>query len=106
MERKEEKQNLNLGTGQILNDWLQEFINQLTERLEKMEEVLVIDRLEGKIAVCENQKDGKMKNIPISELPQGVKEGNILKWEKDKYVIDNNKEIEKRIEKKMKDVWE
>jgi len=105
MDRNKE-QNLNLEGISDISEWLENFIKQLTERLEKMEETLVIDRIEGNTAVCEIRKNGKMKNIPIKELPEGVKEGNILKWEDGKYVIDNSNEIEKRIEEKMKNVWE
>lgn len=37
----------------------------------------IVDRIEGDIAVCELE-NGKMINIPLSELPQGVKEGMAL----------------------------
>lgn len=87
-------------------NWISSFIKQLTERLQKMDEILVVDRIEDDIAVCENRNNGKMKNILLSELPEGVKEGSILKWNNDKYEIDLSNEIEQRIEKKMKDVWE
>ena len=38
---------------------------------------LTIDRLEGDIAVCE-QADRTMVNIPLSQLPEGVGEGDVL----------------------------
>ncbi len=101
MERKDF--NLEIGKGAI--NWLQDFIKELSERLEKMEETLVVDRIEGNIAVCENRKTGKMKNLSISNLPEDIKEGCILKWENGAYKIDASDDIEKRIEEKMKDVW-
>ena len=76
------------------------------EKLQKMEETLVVDRIENNIAVCENRKNGKMQNISLTDLPAGVTEGTILKWENGKYEIETSNEIEQRIEKKMKDVWE
>ena len=40
-----------------------EFINEIKERLEEMEEELVIDRFEGNVAVCEDRKTGKTIEI-------------------------------------------
>ena len=108
MERKEdlgEKRNIDISLGAIAQNWVQSFLKQIAERLEKMEEVLVVDRIEGDIAVCENRKTGKMQNIYRSELPEDIQEGNILKWQNGKYEIDTSKGIENRIEQKMKDVW-
>lgn len=99
------KEKLDLGLGHTIQNWLQEFIKQLSERLEKMEEVLVVDRIEGNIAVCENRENAKMKNISLSDLPKNIKEGSILKWKDGKYEIDTSNETENRIEQKMKDVW-
>lgn len=100
------ERNNNLEIEKENRNWISNFIKQLTERLQKMDEILVVDRIEDNIAVCENRNNGKMKNILLSELPEGVKEGSILKWNNDKYEIDLSNEIEQRIEKKMKDVWE
>ena len=108
MERKEEldeKRNTDLSLGAIAQNWVQNFLKQIAERLEKMEEVLVVDRIEGDTAVCENRKTGKMQNIHRAELPEDIQEGNILKWQNGKYEIDTSMEIENRIEQKMKDVW-
>ena len=108
-ENKEGLDKLNLSLesslGLTFKDWIQDFLNDLAERLEKMEEILVIDRIEGNIAVCENRKNGKMQDIAISDLPKGVKEGDVLKWKDGKYEIDTSNEIESRIEQKMKNVW-
>ena len=72
-----------------------------------MEETLVIDRIEGKIAVCENRNTGKMIDIKISKLPKGIKEGNVLKYKKGKYIIDleEQKKIEERIKAEMENIW-
>ena len=110
MERKEEnnleeKKNVDLSLGAIAQNWIQSFLKQVAERLEKMEEVLVVDRIEGDIAVCENRKTKKMQNINIADLPRDIEEGSVLKWQNGKYEMDTSKEIENRIEQKMKDVW-
>lgn len=86
---------------------IKEFINELIERLEKMEQELVLDRFEGDIAVCEDRKTGEIKQIAKSELPEDVKEGNILTFENGEYRINNEKqeEVSKRIEEKMNKLW-
>lgn len=87
------------------SNFVENFIKELGEKLLKMQETLVVDRIEGNIAVCENRDTGKMQDILIENLPKGVKEGTILKYKNGKYEIDKSNEIEDRIEKKMKDVW-
>lgn len=108
-ENKEGLDKLNLSLksslGLTFKDWIQDFLNDLSERLEKMEEILVVDRIEGNIAVCENRASSKMQDIAISDLPKGVKEGDVLKWKDGKYEIDTPDEIQNRIEQKMKNVW-
>lgn len=111
MERNRPEENelgnkLGIGLGKIAQNWIQSFLKQIAERLEKMEEELAIDRIEGDIAVCENRKTKEMRNISLSELPKGIREGSILKWQNGKYELDESRETEKRIEQKMKDVWE
>lgn len=84
-----------------------EFINEIKERLEKMEEELVIDRFEGNVAVCEDRKTGKKIEILRENLEEGLKEGDIIKEEKGKYVQANElqEETEKRIQEKMNKLW-
>lgn len=84
-----------------------EFINEIKERLEKMEEELVIDRFEGNVAVCEDRKTGKKIEILKENLEEGLKEGDIIKEEKGKYVQANElqEETEKRIKQKMNKLW-
>lgn len=108
MERKEdlgEKRAVDLGLGAMVQNCVQNFLKQIAERLEKMEEVLVVDRIEGNIAICENRKTREKQDIDMADLPKDIKEGSILKWQNGKYKVDTSKEIENRIEQKMKDVW-
>ena len=83
------------------------FIEQITERLEKMNEKWVIDRIEGNIAICEERNTGKKKEIAKEQLPEGAKEGSVLKQENEKYVLDRKaqQEIEERIGRKMNNLW-
>lgn len=83
------------------------FIQELTERLEKMEQELTVDRFEGDYAVCEDRHTGKMYNIEKNKLPEDIKEGNVLKFENGKYVRDEAKEqeISNRIKDKMNNLW-
>ncbi|MGN1400824.1 MAG: DUF3006 domain-containing protein [Bacillus sp. (in: firmicutes)] len=68
---------------------------------------LIVDRLEGKLAVCE-RPDKTMINIPIEELPSGIKAGDVISSTKKGYVIDKDttEKRRKRIEELMKDLWE
>jgi len=73
-----------------------------------MEETLVVDRIEGEIAICENRSNKVMIEIFLSKLPEGVNEGTIIKYFDGKYRIDKEeqKEVEDRIADKMNELWE
>ena len=62
----------------------------------------IIDRFEGVYAVCETE-DKKYINIPKSELPQGIKEGDVLNCINDKWNIDTatTKERKEKIRNKL-----
>ena len=94
-------------TEQINKIDVNKFIEEISERLKKMEQELVIDRFEGNIAVCEDRKTGKIHEIEMDKLPNNAKEGSVLKYEKGKYEIDIQKEneISQRIKDKMDDLW-
>lgn len=83
------------------------FIKEIGERLEKMEEELVIDRFEENVAICEDRKTGKIKEILKENLPEGIKEGSIIREENGKYVEakEEQEKIENRIEDKMNQLW-
>lgn len=73
-----------------------------------MGEILVIDRIENNIAVCENRRNKNIIEISLEKLPPGVKEGTVVRYLEGKFIIDVEKqeEIEKRIEEKMKLLWD
>lgn len=86
---------------------LENFIQSILKEINFMEETLVVDRIEGNIAVCENRNSGKIIEIDVSKLPKEIKEGTVLKYEKGIYNIDleEKKKIEDRIKEKMKNIW-
>lgn len=56
---------------------------------------IVIDRIEGEFAVCE-LPDKSETAILLSSLPKGVKEGTVLYICNGVYVINEDKEKERR----------
>lgn len=85
------------------------FIKELEGRLNGMseEKEYTIDRFENDYVVCENRDTKEMINIPKKDLPEGIKEGSILKLKDGKYSInvDKEKEISERIKDKMNRLW-
>lgn len=80
---------------------------ELAQKLDAIEEY-TIDRFEENIAVIENKKTGKMKNIHKEKLPSECKEGDIIKCINGKYFLDleETKKTEKDIQEKYSDLWE
>lgn len=68
----------------------------------------IIDRFEGKYAVCERQSDKKMIEIKKNKLPDEATEGDYLIIKDEKITIDSKKTMErkKRIRNLMNDLWE
>lgn len=96
----------------ISKDGLNKFAGEIEERLNNMknkeEEIYTIDRIEGNIAVCENRNTKEIINIEKNKLPEGLAEGNILRYKEGKFIIDKDlqNEIEKRIKDKMDKLWD
>lgn len=57
---------------------------------------MVVDRIEGDFAVVENE--GIMLDIPLSQLPCDVKEGDIVSLSNGVYIVDNKTADEQREE--------
>lgn len=83
------------------------FMEEISERLKQMEEELVIDRFEGDVAICEDRKTGEKKEIRKEQLEEGMREGSVIKKENGRYVQmkERQKEIQERIEEKIKQIW-
>lgn len=94
------------------NRLMQSFMKKIFEKLEEFkkdeQQILVIDRFEGDLAVCENRETKQMINIEKSDLPDDIKEGDIVKKINNNYELDfeKTKEIEERINEKVKDLFE
>ena len=70
------------------NNNSEEFSSELNNYIQKTETTFSIDRFEGDFAICENKQTGEMLNIPKTELPSNISEGDIIKFENGKYVLD------------------
>lgn len=55
-----------------------------------------IDRIIDNIAVCENIMTGQKIELSLSELPEGIKEGNIITKQNEKYILNSPEEIQRR----------
>ncbi|MCL1951869.1 MAG: DUF3006 domain-containing protein [Oscillospiraceae bacterium] len=55
----------------------------------------IIDRIEGGLAVCERE-DSALENIPLCQLPEGVREGSVLVLRDGAWVLDLQAEQERR----------
>ena len=79
---------------------------ELAKKLDAIEE-FTIDRFEGDIAVLEDRNTGKMVDVKKEDLPQDVKEGDILDKINGKYTVNEEKTLEtkERIKDKMKRLW-
>lgn len=70
--------------------------------------IYVIDRFEGDIAICESRKTKEILKINKKDLPKDIQEGTIIKEiEKGKFEKEANleKEVSDRIKAKMDDLW-
>jgi len=64
------------------------FSEELENYIKKTNTSFSIDRFEGDFAICENRETNEMINIEKSLLPEECKEGDIIKFENCKYVLD------------------
>ena len=80
---------------------------ELAQKLDAIEEY-TIDRFEENMAVIEDRKTGKMKNISKEKLPIQSKEGDIIKCINGKYFLDieETEKIEKDIQENYNNLWE
>ena len=64
-------------------------------------------RLEEYIVVLENRENQKMINVGRDKIPEGVKEGDIVRVINGKILKDEKKteEVSERIKNKMDDLW-
>lgn len=91
-------------------DLIQQFVHDIHKRLDEIKSniPLVIDRIEGNIAVCENRETEEIKNIDINELPENIHEGDVIKQSNGIYELDEQTklEIQERIKNKIRNLFE
>lgn len=72
-----------------------------------MEEYLIVDRIEGKYAVCE-KNDRSMVDIELSHIDGNIQDGDVICFKDGVYTLD--KEMTKKrleeIEELTKGMWE
>lgn len=56
----------------------------------------VVDRIENEIVILESLETQLKKEVLLSELPEEIKEGNILIYENELYTIDLEEEQKRR----------
>lgn len=68
---------------------------------------VIIDRFEGKYAVCQKE-DMTMVNIERIKLPGGTKEGDVLSVLNGKIIVDKQEtdRLKKQAEELSKNIWE
>jgi len=78
----------------------------LAKKLDAIEEY-TIERFEENIIVLENRENQKMINVGRDKIPEGVKEGDIVRVINGKILKDEKKteEVSERIKNKMDDLW-
>jgi hypothetical protein len=69
---------------------------------------VIIDRFEGEFAVCEVSDEERMINLPLKDLPEGAKPGDVLKISDGGITIDNEETADrkKRINNLLDSLWE
>lgn len=79
---------------------------ELAKKLDAIKEYTV-DRFEGDYAILEDRKTNEIKNVKKDMLPENIKEGSILQYVNEKYVLDEErtKEEMNRIKDRMKNLW-
>ena len=78
----------------------------LAKKLDAIEEY-TIERFEENIVVLENRENQNMINVGRDKIPEGVKEGDIVRVINGKILKDEKKteEVSERIKNKMDDLW-
>ena len=97
--------NLNKNNNSDLYEFSSELTNFLNNTLSKFNngDSFTIDRFENNFAVLEKRNTNTFINIPISKIPNDVKEGDILVFHNSEFLldVDKTKSVNNRIENKF-----
>ena len=68
--------------------------------------IYTVDRIEEGLAVCEDEQK-QMHTFPLSQLPEGTSEGDVLIYEEGHFLLDEaaKEQRAKRIREKMRRLW-
>lgn len=55
----------------------------------------IVDRIEGNIAVLESE-GGDFIHVPVSDLPKGIRDGSVIRFDKNVYEHDALAEQQRR----------
>lgn len=55
-----------------------------------------IDRIEENIAILENLETKEKLEVSLNSLPDDIKDGSILIYNNNEYILDNNEEEKRR----------
>lgn len=61
-----------------------------------------VDKIENDIVILENVSDNSILEVNVKNLPEGIKECDIIRLENNKYVLDNNEKNERLRRIKLK----
>jgi hypothetical protein len=69
--------------------------------------IYILDRFEGGFAVLENEQ-GKMSNVPLQDLPAGLREGDVLCEDSGVFTYDekSTKDRAEKIKRLIADLFE
>lgn len=68
--------------------------------------IYIVDRVEEGMAVCEDEQK-QMHTFPLTQLPEGTREGDVLICEEGHFTLDTNAREQRaqRIRTKMRRLW-
>lgn len=83
-------------------------LNEIENSLENKKGKFIVDRFEGEFAVCESINDKKIVNIEKEKLPIDIKEGMVLNYTNDKYMVDQKEsnDLKSNIDEIVQNLWE
>lgn len=62
----------------------------------------IVDRFEGNTAVCENSETGQISSFDITQLPSGVREGDVIEVTDGEFTVSNNETKDRRSKSKSR----
>lgn len=88
------------------SSFVDNFIEELKQKLcnekesseSKENDMFVLDRIEGNNAICENMHNGELIDIDKNLIDKNAKEGDVLIFKNDMYLINKEENLKRREE--------